>query len=407
MKKMIITLTALFALCEGAAAQSVSATEMEALPGETVSLTMMIDTDGGSYTGLEFDIQFPAVGFTTTGKAANKVDDWDGSYTIGDVGGVNIDNLARCAVLSYTDTTIPGEGLQTFGTVEFTVGTDVPLGDYTVELKNMTLIGDGRFPIESATFTLHVVNVHTIVLDETSPDPIADATGVNVKVKRTIKAGEWSTICLPFDMTEEQVKTAFGNDVEIGDFVGAESSSDDDGNIVGINVNFNDATAIEANHPYIIKVALENDMEEFNVNGVNITPTDELSVDMDETRVKIGSKWFTFYNSFIGTYAANTEVPENSLFISGNKFWYSTGKTKMNGFRAYFDFYDVLTSVAGGEAARISMTFSHDGVVTAISGKGIVESEESAIDIYDLQGRKVSKPRKGLYVKDGKKLFVK
>ena len=53
------------------------------------------------------------------------------------------------------------------------------------------------------------------------------------------------------------------------------------------------------------------------------------------------------------------------------------------------------------------MTFSHDGVVTAISGKGIVESEESATDIYDLQGRKVSKPRKGLYVKDGKKLFVK
>ena len=39
-------------------------------------------------------------------------------------------------------------------------------------------------------------------------------------------------------------------------------------------------------------------------------------------------------------YVAGTTVEDQMLFISGGKFWYSTGLTKMNGYRAYFDFYD-------------------------------------------------------------------
>ena len=87
------------------------------------------------------------------------------------------------------------------------------------------------------------------VLDETSTTAPEAATGVDVRVKRTIKAGEWSTICLPFAMTEAQCKAAFGSDVQIGDFTGYEATEDDDGNIVGLKVNFKNATEIEANHP--------------------------------------------------------------------------------------------------------------------------------------------------------------
>lgn len=49
------------------------------------------------------------------------------------------------------------------------------------------------------------------------------AEGVNVRVKRTIKANEWSTLVLPFAMTAEQVKSAFGNDVQLADFTGVET----------------------------------------------------------------------------------------------------------------------------------------------------------------------------------------
>ena len=42
-----------------------------------------------------------------------------------------------------------------------------------------------------------------------------------------------------------------------------------------------------------------------------------------------------------------------------------------------------------------------DGIEDIATGK------QSSSDFYDLQGRKVKKPTKGLYIKDGKKVFVK
>ena len=259
--------------------------------------------------------------------------------------------------------------------------------------------------LEDVTFTVTIgepTDKH-IILDETSTTVPADAEGVDVRVLRTIKDGEWSTICLPFAMTEEQVKAAFGDDVQLGDFDGCDVTTDADDNIVGLNVKFSDATSIEANHPYIIKVSTA--LTEFTVDGVDIVASEELSVDKDENRVKVGSKWFTFYNSFVGTYIANTVVPAKALFLSGNKFWYSAGSTKMKAFRAYFDFYDVLTEVEDAYSSRITFVFD-DNTTTGISDT--VAGQASADDRYfDLQGRHVVNPSKGMYIKNGKKEIIK
>jgi len=235
-------------------------------------------------------------------------------------------------------------------------------------------------------------------LDEsltTAPETMAD---VDVVVKRTIKADEWSTICLPFAMTEEQVKEAFGSDVQLADFTGVETTKDGDGNVTHIRVNFSDATAIEANHPYIIKVS--EAVSEFMVEGVDISPVAEPSVERDEQTVKIGKNTYTSYNRFIGTYAAETTVPEMTLFLSGNQFWYSTGATKMKGYRAYFDFYDVLSEVELS-SARISMAF--DETITGV--EGLKNSRMERLNTYyNLAGQRVAQPSKGLYIVDGKKV---
>ena len=65
MKRIMMCFASLFAICGGVAAQQITADDVEALPGETVSFTMYLDTEGGEYTALEFDIQFPQTGFTT------------------------------------------------------------------------------------------------------------------------------------------------------------------------------------------------------------------------------------------------------------------------------------------------------------------------------------------------------
>ena len=392
MKKMktIFLALALFAFCTGGKAQTVTVADVEAMPGETVAFTLNL-TDGkaNTYTAMQFDAQFPAMGFSTTGKY--KISELWGNATA-TIGAVNAEGVATIPAASSES--ISAADVEGLFSVSFTVGEDVAIGDYDVTLKNLWF-GYGTSSkdyLDDVTFTVHVVDIHNIVLDENSTTAPEAAEGVNVTVKRTISANTWSTICLPFAMTEEQVKTAFGDDVELAEFTGYEATEDDNGDIVEINVNFSDATAIEANHPCLIKVS-EN-VSEFTVDGVDIDPEEEPTV----AAVKRTRKQ---WSEMIGTYVATT-VEDQMLFLSGNKFWYSTGSSKIKGYRAYFDFYDVLTEVESS-SSRVSMFFN--GEITDINKVSEKKSDTSGA-VYDLQGRRVNKPIKGIFIKDGKKIAI-
>ena len=227
-----------------------------------------------------------------------------------------------------------------------------------------------------------------LVLDENAAAIPASAKDVDIRVKRTIKANEWSTICLPFAMSEEQVKAAFGNDVELADFNDYEYDEEN------INVKFQDVTAIEANHPYIIKVSKV--ITEFTADGVNIDPQEAI-VDFDTSRRKNQPR------QMIGTYVANTTLDWGMLFLNSNKFWYSVGNTKMKAFRAYFNFIDLIPDFENNYESRITMSFGNE--TTSIKETSNLKSQTS--NLYDLQGRKVQKPSKGLYIINGRKEVIK
>ena len=261
-------------------------------------------------------------------------------------------------------------------------------------LKNIRLSTKG-----ASNVTLNDVSFRIVIgepsdirteLFETSTEMPAPEANVNVRVYRTINANEWSTICLPFAMTEQQVKDAFGDDVQLGDFNDYEFDE-----VAGtISVNFENVTAIVANHPYIIKVSEVK--TEFTVDGVDINPVDEPMVNYGTKRKP---------RAMVGTFVAGTTLEYGCLFLSGNNFWYSVGSTEIKAFRAYFNFIDLLPEFEENyEEARISMTFED---IT-----GIVNIEQSLLNnvqsVYDLQGRWVEKPvKKGLYIKNGKKEVIR
>ena len=234
-------------------------------------------------------------------------------------------------------------------------------------------------------------------LSETFDELPEDETGVDVTVMRTIQGGKWNTICLPFALTDNQMKTTFGNDVLLGDFVGYEAIEDDNKNVVSIKVKFQAADAMEANHPYIIKV--REDMTQFSVENVDIHADATPIVATCEHKKK---QW----SEFIGTYVQNTVVPEECLFLSNGDFYYSVGKTKMMGYRAYFSFYDVLEEMEDINSSRVYINFP-DGEPTTI-----VSTEEKSMMVnawYTLDGRKLSvePTTKGLYICNGKKIVIK
>ena len=217
-------------------------------------------------------------------------------------------------------------------------------------------------------------------------------------VKRTIKANEWSTICFPFPISIANLKTAlYDNNFQLGEFSGYDAEKDGDGKVVNLKLKFKEFTAsgIKANTPLIIKTT--RDISEFEVSA-KLTPNDAPSTIINELNEETFEEEETCRMQ--GTFTAGTVVPKNSLFLSGNKFYYSAGKTKMKGFRAYFTLKDVLADVASADA-RIFISFDD---ATGVKTMKAVDNE----NYYDLQGRRVSEPtKKGLYIRGNKKVFIK
>lgn len=387
MKRILICLLTFISLGLNVNAQTISVADVEALSeGGTVQFKVHV-SGVTAMTSMHFEVELPAT-FSVSGVSATT--DWAAMFSR--EGGV-------VGAISSSDNALNGEG--DAATVSVTIPGGTAVGEYPVTIDNIRI--NGTELGTAVVFNINVVARHTVVLDELSTTAPENATGVDVKVKRTINANEWSTICLPFAMSTAQLKAAFGDDVKLAEFDGTDPVYDGD-NCTDIQVSFTEATAIEANHPYAIKVT--SPITSFTVENVSIEVEDEPSVDKDELKQKIGGKWYYFYNSFKGTYVAQTEVPENCLFLSENKFWYSTGLTKMKGFRGYFEFLDILSDVENA-AARIIFAFSDETTgIHSIDNLTISPIDNDA-PMYNLAGQKVSKSYKGIVIQNGVKRIVK
>ena len=393
MKKKILSLFALITMVGSVMAGDkpvITVADVEALPGETVSFAVNL-TDGkeSTYTAMTLYAYFPTTGFTTTGTYTVS-NAWTGAS--GSVGDIN--TTTGLATMPFASSNaIPGSAVDNLVTVSFTVDNSVAEGEYDVELRGTMFeynTSDKDYA-DDVTFKVKVVSVHTVVLDELSTVAPVEAEGVNVRVLRTIKAGSWSTICLPFAMTAEQVQSAFGADVLLKDFTSWSSEEDGSGNIISLTIGFTPVTAIEANRPYLIKVS--SAISEFTVDGVDIAP-----VATPKKQIGTGKKKGVFY----GNYVAETEVPEFNLFVSSDKFYYSNGSTKMKAFRGYFELYDILTSVEE-PSARITMVDDETTGISDIRSK----MSEGRDEYYNIAGQKVQNPKKGLYIMNNKKVIIK
>ena len=264
---------------------------------------------------------------------------------------------------------------------------------------SLTVIPTAEYEAKGSSFEITIVEPADpwVTLDENSTTlPEASDGETEIKVKRTIKANQWNTICFPFAMTEAQVYEAFGEDVQVAEFIEYESTDD----LTSINVIFDEARLAEdgfmANYPYIIKTS--KNITEFMVTSV-IEPDEENAV-AEFTNGRNGSRK-EVYGTFYGTLKAGGKVPASSLFLNGGDFWYSTGQSNIKAFRGYFEFVDVLASLETA-SSKVKMVFRDE--TTGIKDV-IVETAND--DMYDLQGRRIVNPDKGVYIKNGKKVVVK
>jgi len=423
MKKKIVSLcvAALMAIAQGYGSVTLTVPEVNITPGGTSNVFIYFDLGTEAYTAYQFEIAYPqgisSVADNNGNPAFIAGDVYSQEHNVSSIYAPNgLDRFQCFSINSLPFTAQSGTLLILTIKAQKTLAE----GTYQATISPIEFVLTDATPVRPDAVTINITVSKNVELDENStvmPEPTTEA--VNVTVKRSINANEWSTICLPFAMSAEQVTAAFGDDVELGDFTGYTTTKEGE-DVVGISVNFDNVTEISANRPYIIKVTSPINYEDgFTVNSVVINPNNNPSFNLGTERKP---------KKFVGTFTAQTPVPRLCLFLNDNKFWYSLGNTNMKAFRAYFDFFDLLTDIEDEYASsRIIMSFDN---ATGISEASLFENEkmrngenEKRGKMYDLQGRRVqisnffgersgkaerklqtSKLNKGIYIVNGKKV---
>ena len=102
--------------------------------------------------------------------------------------------------------------------------------------------------------------------------------------------------------------------------------------------------------------------------------------------------------SFQGVYEP-TLIVEGDLFVAAdNTLQPSNGEGKLKGFRGYVK---VAESVTGVRASRFVIDGTTTGIIAA-DGRFMEDG-----NVYNINGQRVAKPAKGLYIVNGKKQLVK
>lgn len=235
------------------------------------------------------------------------------------------------------------------------------------------------------------VSLPTISLSESEENKIETKSDISISLNRKLVKGVWNTICLPFDVSEAQAKSAFGADVRIA-ALNAESK--------GNTLMFDNKTAegIKAAVPYLImpsEVKADNQYEFYNVSikPENVTPAAAVST----------SDGFAFkgiYNKVDITQDINNPKSYAAFLGANNTLFKAKANSITKGFRAYF----AIPNSTATSALRVVV----DGNATSIKNIncGVVESDDA---VYNLQGQRVDARSlmPGLYIKAGKKFVVR
>ena len=231
--------------------------------------------------------------------------------------------------------------------------------------------------------------VENITLNETATNNNIEAkNGVNVTLKRSMVENEWNTICLPFNVTTEQAKTAFGDGVKIAEL---------NANSTGNTLSFTTVDAMKASVPYLIMPTIAAPAEGYKFEGVEIK-----AAAVTPTKVETsGNLYFKgIYNMMDVTTDASSGYYAAFLGANNTIFKAKNDGGKMKGFRAYF----AIPNSVATSALRVTV----NGTTTSIKN---INSEvvESNAPVYNLQGQRVdgNNLTPGIYVKAGKKFVVR
>lgn len=250
----------------------------------------------------------------------------------------------------------------------------------------VTFTANKTVQLNKANIKLVAVANPTLTLDENAENTgdvlLSTESGkaYDVKLTRTLTANVWNTICLPFDVTAEQIADVLKSAGNVKEYDREDATKQ--------TIYFKDATTMVAGKPYLIKPT--ESAKELVFKGVKITEY--------EPNKKVGGDNYAVYGTF-GKYTMKTDGTELFLKTDGKFYIPAASTATMKGFRAYF--YNINGSTA---AAALNLSF---GDATGING--VAADAEKNVKVYNVNGQYVGTSLevlpKGLYIVGGKKVL--
>ena len=232
-----------------------------------------------------------------------------------------------------------------------------------------------------------------------------DLVGVNIEYTRGLHNTEWNSLYLPFEVpvTEElldEFEFAYVNDMHSAD-------TDDNGEIDEIEmeiVKIKTGT-LHANHPYFIRAKSEYTILQLSCENTTLHATKETTLNCSSIYMDyaiVGS-----YKHIKGTEFASMPADRYYAISIDGGWWQIPEDSSLYPFRAYLsmtarDGSPVKVSDEALRAIRFRAIGDEGGETTGIENSEL-KIENSDV-IYDLQGRRVEKMEKGVYIVNGKKV---
>lgn len=264
-----------------------------------------------------------------------------------------------------------------------TVGT-YSKGTWTGNAHVVTFNANKGVKLNTATIKLVAIANTPLTLDEKAEDTEDVLLGTesskvyDVTLTRTLTANVWNTICLPFDVTAEQIANVLKSKGNVKVFDREDASKQ--------TIYFQNAATMKAGVPYLIKPT--ESATELVFKGVKITECSAKS--------SLGND-YGVCGTFV-PYKLSTDGTDLFLKTDGKFYVPAEGKETMRGFRAFF----IVPKNTAGAALNLSF-----GEATGIDGVAVDAVKN--VKIYNVNGQYVGTNLealpKGLYVVGGKKVL--
>ena len=262
---------------------------------------------------------------------------------------------------------------------------------------------DGKFYVENLNLT-----------DATTINTKAEFTVKNLQYSRQLNEGQkgYVTLCLPFDINVADV-TGVEKCYPVGDMMIHMPTND--ASVLKFVLMLDEQSVIKAGTPMIVKLAAENAAQKLVATAQNVeysanffaNPTAK-SLTLRDWDGKSGFMTICheLTNASIGGVYTTTPMAEGSYsFRADGKFGIHTGD--LSPYRIYLNVQP--SQSASSRTMLFSIGLPDDSSTTGIRIISLGDGKQTGSSaIYTLEGQRVmGTPRKGIYIKNGKKFSVK